>query len=290
MWRLSQLVLMTEPTILKAKNVAPSRVGDMVGLGVAGKALAIVELLATRDYPVQISEIVHITCIPKPSAHRLLNFLVECEYVQRHPVLTGYIIGRNLTLLACQTLANRCGTISQRMHLERLVAKVKETVNIGALVGDHVIYYDRVEAAWPLGLHFEAGSKVPMHCTSIGKLMLALKPQKDVNVLLANADLHRYTPNTIIGIHRLHEDLERIKAQDFSIDDQEFMDGVYCIAVPVRASGGRVIAGMAISAPEARLTLDDLKGFLPDLRQAASSYIEDLELENKKQPMKAVSI
>ena len=281
---------MIEATIAKAEKIATSRVGDMVGLGVAGKAFAIVELLANRDYPVQVSEIVHITCIPKPSAHRLLNFLVECGYVQRHPVLTGYIIGRNLTLLACQTLANHCGTISQRLHLERLVAKVKETVNIGALVGDHVIYYDRVEAAWPLGLHFEAGSKVPMHCTSIGKLMLALKPQKDVSLLLANADLHRYTPNTNTDIYQLHTSLEQIKAQDYSIDDQEFMDGVYCIAVPVRASGGRVIAGMAISAPEARLTMDDLKRFLPDLRQAASAYIEGLESEKKRRPMETVSI
>ena len=281
---------MIEAAISKVEKIAPSRVGDMVGLGVAGKAFAIVELLASRDYPVQISEVVHITCIPKPSAHRLLNFLVECGYVQRHPVLTGYIIGKNLTLLACQTLANHCGTISQRMHLERLVTKVKETVNIGALVGDNVIYYDRVEAAWPLGLHFEAGSKVPMHCTSIGKLMLALKPQNDVSVLLANADLHRYTPNTITGIHQLYENLKQIKAQDFSIDDQEFMNGVNCIAVPVRASGGRVIAGMAISAPDARLTLDDLKGFLPDLRQAASAYIGGLEQEKKKLPMEMMSI
>ncbi len=280
---------MIEVAIPITKNAMLSRVGDMVELGVAGKAFAIVELLVNRDYPVQISEIVYITCIPKPSAHRLLNFLVECGYVQRHPVLTGYTVGKNMALLAHQALANQTGTVSQRMHLERLVAKVKETVNLGALLGDHVIYYDRVEAAWPLGLHFEAGSKVPMHCTSIGKLMLALKPENDICVILEDKELQRYTPNTITNIKRLRKNLERIKIQDFSVDDQEFMNGVYCVAVPVRASGGKIIAGMAISAPEARLTLDDLKNFLPDLRQAAAAYVTDLESEKQNQPVRMKS-
>jgi DNA-binding IclR family transcriptional regulator len=280
---------MTKVVVPISANLPSSRVGDMVELGAAGKAFAIVELLVQRDYPVQTSEIVHITGISKPSAHRLLNFLVEWGYVQRHPVLTGYVIGKNLALMAHQVLTNQSGSGSQRIHLERLVAKVKETVNVGALFGDHVIYYERVEAAWPLGLHFQAGSKVPMHCTSIGKLMLALKPQKDARALLADSYLQRYTPNTITNIPQLMQDLERIKVQDFSIDNQEFMNGVCCVAVPVRASEGQVVACMAISAPEARLTLADLEGFLPDLRRAADGYVVDLESQ-KNESMRLKSV
>ena len=268
---------MTRSSVRLVNVSSASRVDDMVELGVAGKAFAIVELLVCRDYPVQMSEIVQVSGIPKPSAHRLINFLVECGYVQRHPVLTGYIVGKNLTLLAHRTLSNRTSGSPQRLHLERLVARVNETVNVGALVGNHVIYHDRVEASWPLGLHFEAGSKVPMHCTSIGKLMLALNSRSNTEMLLSQIDLHRYTPRSITNIPDLLTELEKIRLQDYSIDSQEFMDGVYCIAVPLRTSDGRVFAGMAISAPEARLSLRQLEKFLPELRQTAAVYVSDLE-------------
>ena len=254
-----------------------SRMDDMVELGVAGKAFGLVELLVGRDYPVQMSEIVEISGIPKPSAHRLINFLVECGYVERHPVLTGYVIGKNLSLLAYQVLSNKTGSGSQRLHMERLVERVNETVNVGALIGNHVVYHDRVEASWPLGLHFEAGSKVPMHCTSIGKLMLALKPPGEVEMLLSKTELHRYTPRSKTQIPNLLAELERIRAQDFSIDNQEFMDGVCCIAVPLKTSGGRVFAGMALSAPEVRLPVAKLKKLLPELRRTADDYVLDLE-------------
>ena len=254
-----------------------SRMDDMVELGVAGKALAIVELLVGRDYPVQMSEIVEVSGIPKPSAHRLINFLVECGYVERHPVLTGYIIGKNLSLLAYKVLANKTGGGPQRLHMERLVERVNETVNVGALIGNHVVYHDRVEASWPLGLHFEAGSRVPMHCTSIGKLMLALKPPDEAEMLLSKTELHRYTPRSKTQIPNLLAELERIRTQDFSIDNQEFMDGVCCIAVPLRTSDGRVFAGMALSAPEVRLPVVKLKKLLPELRRTADDYVLDLE-------------
>ena len=140
-----------------------------------------------------------------------------------------------------------------------------------------MVYHDRVEASWPLGLHFEAGSKVPMHCTSIGKLMLALNTKSDIEVLLSKTDLQRYTKNTTTNSRDLLRELEKIKSQDFSFDDQEFMDGVCCIAVPLRTSTGRVFAGLAVSAPEARLSRNELEELLPELRQTAHAYVSELE-------------
>lgn len=272
---------MTMSPVRLSRSAVSARVDDMVGLGVAGKAFAMVELLVSRDYPVQMSEIVQVSGIPKPSAHRLINFLVECGYVQRHPVLTGYIAGKNLFLLAHQILSNRTGSRPQTIHLERLVASVNETVNVGALIGNHVVYHDRVEASWPLGLHFEAGSKVPMYCTSIGKLMLALNSRSDVEMLLSQVELQRYTPNTMTNSQELLGELEKIKSQDFSVDDQEFMNGVCCIAVPLRTSDGRVFAGMALSAPEARLSRNELEKWLPELRQTAEAYVFELESQKR---------
>ena len=121
-----------------------SRMDDMIEFGAAGKALVIVGLLVNRDYRVQMSEIVEVSGIPKPSAHRLINFLVECGYDERHLVLTGYIIEKNLSLLAYQVLANNTGSGSKRLHMERLVERVNESVNVGAFISNHVVYRDRV--------------------------------------------------------------------------------------------------------------------------------------------------
>ena len=71
-----------------------------------------------------------------------------------------------MSLLAHEVLAIEL-VAARKGSLERLVKRVNETVNVGALTADHVVYHDRVEASWPLGLHFEAGSKVPVHCTSM---------------------------------------------------------------------------------------------------------------------------
>ena len=76
---------MSSSLVKLVHDSSPSRFDGMKEQGVAGKALALVELLANRDYPVQMSEIVQATGIPKPTAHRLINFLVECGYAQRHP-------------------------------------------------------------------------------------------------------------------------------------------------------------------------------------------------------------
>ena len=95
--------------------------------------------------------------------------------------------------------------------------------------------------------------------------------------MLSKTDLQRYTKNTTTNSRDLLRELEKIKSQDFSFDDQEFMDGVCCIAVPLRTSNGRVFAGMAVSAPEARLSRNELEELLPELRQTAHAYVSAWE-------------
>ena len=149
---------MSSSLVKLVHDSSSSRVDGMKEHGVAGKALALVELLANRDYPVQMSEIVQATGIPKPTAHRLINFLFECGYVQRHPVLTGYIVGKNLSLLALEVLANRTGSSPQRVYLERLVKRCS------------LFFKSHVSASWE---GFNASMSLPIEVQCTGTLLPA---------------------------------------------------------------------------------------------------------------------
>jgi DNA-binding IclR family transcriptional regulator len=155
------------------------------------------------------------------------------------------------------------------------------------MAGGHVVYVDRVETQWPLGLRFEPGSRVPLHCTAIGKLLLAQLPDDVLDSQLQAGALARYTGTTIIDARKLKAELKKTRAQGFSVDNEEFMSGVVCMAVPVRGpKDGHVCAGLAISAAQARHTLTGMKRFLPDLRVAATklerALVEDDAVHAKK--------
>ena len=145
-----------------------------------------------------------------------------------------------------------------------------ETCHIGTIDGNRVIYLDRVESAtWPLQLHLTVGARVPLHATAIGKLFLALAPPRQRRSLLAAVQLTPLTPATITDRGRLEQELESVRRQGFAIDDQEFLPGVVAIAVPILNRRGEIRAGLAVQAPEARMTAATASQHLLRLRQAA---------------------
>ena len=160
--------------------------------------------------------------------------------------------------------------------LEALSQKVGETCNFGMIAGNAVLYLDRVEASWPFGLRFESGSRVPLHCTSVGKLLLSVLPRRRRDELIRAIPLARYTENTITDPKKLHAELEEIRKRGYSIDNQEFLAGVVCLAVPVRDSKGVICAGVAMSAPHARMSVEEAIGHLPALLEAAEQLAAHL--------------
>jgi IclR family transcriptional regulator, acetate operon repressor len=154
--------------------------------------------------------------------------------------------------------------------LQRLVHTLDETCNIGTLLNGEVIYLDRVEADhWPLRLHYASGSRVPLHCSAIGKLFLALAASPRRRRLLQSLELRRFTDTTITDGARLDAELRQIRKEQVSFDREEYLVGVICMAVPVLGKNGELLAALAIQAPEARMNVQTARRRLPALRQAA---------------------
>ncbi len=249
---------------------AGERYERLTELGATGKAFSVLEAISANPEPTTMSEIIRTTGMTKPTAHRIVNLLMNMGFLERDASGIGFIEGGNLVDLAHRTLAAAAPRSLRRSILQGISDEVGETSNYGVLSGAEVIYLDRVEAKWPLGLRFDAGSKVPAHCTAIGKLLLSRLPEEQLAVLLQTMPLARYTANTITNADALEAALKKIRKDGIGVDNQEFMHGVVCIAVPVVKEDGRCIGGIAISAPEARMALNEAHAFIPQMREAAA--------------------
>lgn len=248
--------------------------------GSTAKALRILEAVADDGRPVSIAELSAMLRLSKPTAHRIGTALESLGYLEREPGSRRFIEGKRLVQLALKVLRAAAARGPRHGILKSLSETIGETCNTGVMSGTEVVYLDRVEAAWPLGLRFEPGSRVPLHCTSLGKLFLSHLPEDQLRGFISALPLRRYTQNTITGADRLAAEVTAIRRSGVSVDDQEFMSGVVCVAVPIVGADGRLLAGVAWSAPEARMTLEQARAYVPMLREAARKLAETFATED----------
>ncbi|MFJ5487183.1 IclR family transcriptional regulator [Hansschlegelia beijingensis] len=162
--------------------------------------------------------------------------------------------------------------------LRDLVAELNETCNITALDGGQLVYLDRVESDWPLQIRLSVGSHVPLHCTASGKLFLAMSSRKIVRDLLIAGELPRHTPKTLVTWKDLEPALARVRTDGFGTDDEEFIEGMTAVAVPVLGRSRAMIATVAVHGPKSRLPLSRALTHIPALRRAAEKLGAMLDL------------
>ncbi|HEX5600189.1 MAG TPA: IclR family transcriptional regulator, partial [Hyphomicrobiaceae bacterium] len=151
-----------------------------------------------------------------------------------------------------------------------LVDEIEETCNVGVLDGLQFVYLERIECHWALRVHLQAGSRVPAHCTSGGKVMLAHLDDAVRARLLRNVTLKPCTEHTITQTTELEAELAEIRRRGYAVNNQEFTIGIIGVAVPIADRQGRVLAALAVHGPSPRLDLERAIGFVPRLKQAAA--------------------
>ena len=164
------------------------------------------------------------------------------------------------------------GSLSSARHaiLAQLVEQIGETCNFTMLHGGEVMYLDRVEAAWPLRMNLTSGSRVPLHCTASGKLLLAYLPKPSRDRMLGTLSYKSYTHSTIADRKSLDAELARIRKARYATDNEEFHAGLVCVAVPTRSPGGQPCAAIAVHAPMSRMPLERALEYLPLLAKGGA--------------------
>ena len=233
------------------------------------RLLVLMEEVARAGVPVLPSDLGKALGLPKPTVHRLLQTAEEEGFLQRSLDGRSYGPGYRMRKLAANTLS------SQRVRTERLrvmrdlAAEIGETCNLAAPGRDGMVYLDRVETHWPLRIQLPIGTQVPFHCTASGKMYLSTLPSKTLERLLTSVPLERRTDNTQTDPARLTTMIADTRDRGYACDDEEFMDGMAALAVPIHDDAGRLLTTLSIHAPKQRHDVASLIEGLPTLRAAA---------------------
>lgn len=242
---------------------------------IIGRALDLIETIARAGRALTAPELCALLELPKPTVHRLCQRLEAAGYLAREPGGRHFAAGPRLMRLGLDVMRWN-PTAERRAIVQAVVDQTGETCNLTALMNDEVFYLDRVEARWPLRLHLEPGSRVPLHCTASGKLFLAsMTPARRARVL-NTIELTPFTDHTITDRTALELELLEIAQHDYSLDREEFLMGLNAVAVPVRNEKGSIIAALACHAPSARLDLATAVSYLPKIRAAAAQLAATL--------------
>jgi len=258
---------LTEPAPPAAHRRSAKHLGETPTM----RLLGLLELIASRDHLFSLQDLVEQTTLPKPTLHRMLQRLESSGMLQRDSDGRHYGTGARLRRLAENLLLNDTKHGARRSVLMQLREEVGESCNITALSGSEVLYLDRAETAAPLRFYLHPGSRVPAHCSASGKLFLAQLSAAQRRRLLSHTPLTRYTANTLVTMEALEREMEQVRELGYALDNEEFLPGLFCIAVLVPRAEGRSNMGVAIQAPVMRMTADKALRCLPALRRAAQA-------------------
>lgn len=250
----------------------------------AVRAFRVLEVVAERMDGCTLTEIVDAIALPKQTVHRLVGQLQRAGLLMREPAGRRLQLGLRVERVAIDALMHGPARQARRAILQRLVDTIGETCNLTALSGTDVVYLDRVETSWPLRMMLSPGSHVPLHATSSGKLLLSLLPKAQRERLIAQLSLRGYTGSTIVDRQVLERELVETRRRRIGINRAEHLRGLNGIAVPVMIDRQRACAAVAVQAPEGRMTLDELLGQVPRLREAAEAIRETFGADRRFPP------
>ncbi len=240
------------------------------------RLLMIAEILAEAGRPLTPSEINQRLGLPKPSIHRLCQTMLQEGFLIRDSDHRRLRPARRMRRMAAGLMGAGETSIIRHQILKEIAGKVAETVNLVVPEESGMCYIDRVETEWPFRIQLPVGSNVPFHCTASGKTYLASLPRQRRIQFVELLELKAMTPNTLSSPEALLKELEDVVQKGYSIDNEEFMQGMVAVAVPVYLPDNRYFGALAYHGPSVRMRLEDAPQFIPVLKEGVSKLLNVL--------------
>lgn len=215
------------------------------------------------------------TGLPASTVQRIVNTLELKNYLMQNPKNDRYRLGIALYNISKSYAENFDWIDSAKVHMENMVEKHKENVNLAVLQGQKVVYLTKVESPNILRPNFKVGVKYPVFCTSLGKCIMAYQPVELVDTLLSSP-IEGCTENSITDPEKIRLELSKIRKQGYATEDEEFQEGLFCISAPIRGFKGRVLAAISTTIPKYRLEMDKVPIITEDLIETANKISDEL--------------
>ncbi|UQX86976.1 IclR family transcriptional regulator [Jatrophihabitans telluris] len=245
-------------------NPPSSPTAERAGVQSLHRALDVIEAVEQRGGHLPIAEIAAAAGLPLPTTHRLLHTLVERGWMRQLPN-RRYALGFRLTPLGAS--AARLAATGATPLLADLVSSTGESANVAVLSGDRAEYVAQVPSAHSMRTFTEVGRRVELHCTGVGKAMLAQLSDTELTALVRRGGLAGYTDHTLTTERDLLDDLAHTRSRGYALDEQEQELGVRCVAVVVPDSGPAWTA-LSVSGPVTRMTDALIADAVPRLHAA----------------------
>lgn len=233
----------------------------MVTINAVERTFKLIECLSENPAGKRVLQLAAESGLPPSTAHRVLQTLARAGYVSQDPDNGPYKLTGRLLDVASRAVTGRPLRVEARRYLERLRDLTGESAHLTVLDGKEAITVESVLSNERNLIDCRVGERPPLHCTAVGKCLIAFKPQNKLEEIISTLELVRFTDHTICTVAGLKDDLARVREVGYALDWDENEFGVRCIAAPVRDASGDVIASIGVSGPAIRIT-DDKRDFL----------------------------
>ena len=239
------------------------------------RTIDILEFLS-RQKEASFTEIHTNLRIPKSTAYHILGTLISRGYLRFTGDSSKYSLGLALVELGTKAASFIDLRAEALPLMEELVTRTNETCNLGILDNDEGVYIAKLEGRQMIRLNSWEGMRFPLHCTAIGKVLLAWQEEDKLSEMLPKIELARHTKNTITDLKKLSAHLRLVREQGWALDDEENEDHVRCIGHPVLSFDGRVLGAISISGLATRFDKKYLQKLNREIKNTASRISENL--------------
>jgi len=251
---------------------------EQAGGGTVGKALTVLDQIASYEQPVRFTELLKNSDFPKATLYRFVQTLLAEGMLSFDSERQTYSLGVRMVRLAHAAWTQSSLAPIARPHLNTLSETIGETIHLAQLDGAHVLYVDKLNAQRPVEMFSQAGKVGPAYCTGVGKVMMAYLSKPELRSILPQQSFHRFTSNTYGNQKELCAELDEIRKRGFAFDREEHEPGIICIALPVLTQKDRIIAAISVTSTTSRTNLKDLQKLVPDMRNTAQEIARETEI------------
>lgn len=242
------------------------------------RAFAILEMLDGTRRGWNISEISRKQKIPKSSAHVIVLTLERLGYLKRENGTRRYKLGLKISSLGRSLMNDLVLAEIALPHMRWLVEQTRLTAHLGVLEKGHVVFIQKVDGPGMIKFDTYVGKRADVHCTGLGKALLACSTDQIVRECLAVESFVKYTDATITSTAAFRKELARVKQKGYAIDDEEEEVGVRCLAAPVFNPLGELISAVSVTGTTAQIPSGSFSKLAETVKETSAKISKSLKM------------